>query len=82
LVGKAVAKELIFTGRKIGGRDAMSMGMYDQVLLCLSLYIYYQGILVSPSSQEVPWAVLQAVVAYHVEAKPRSTKLIPDPIPH
>ncbi|CAK9184998.1 unnamed protein product [Ilex paraguariensis] len=27
LVGKSVAKELIFTGRKIGGRDALSMGM-------------------------------------------------------
>ncbi|XP_059442696.1 probable enoyl-CoA hydratase 2, mitochondrial isoform X2 [Corylus avellana] len=29
LVGKAVAKELIFTGRKIGGRDAMSMGLVN-----------------------------------------------------
>ncbi|KAF3963120.1 hypothetical protein ACB098_10G038700 [Castanea mollissima] len=29
LVGKAVAKELIFTGRKIRGRDAMSMGLVN-----------------------------------------------------
>ncbi|KAJ7952563.1 Enoyl-CoA hydratase [Quillaja saponaria] len=29
LVGRAVAKELIFTGRKIGGRDAMSMGLVN-----------------------------------------------------
>ncbi|XP_040989875.1 probable enoyl-CoA hydratase 2, mitochondrial [Juglans microcarpa x Juglans regia] len=29
LVGKAVAKELIFTGRKICGRDAMSMGLVN-----------------------------------------------------
>lgn len=27
LVGKSVAKELILTGRKIGGREAMSMGI-------------------------------------------------------
>lgn len=27
LVGKSTAKELIFTGRKIGGSDALSMGM-------------------------------------------------------
>uniref|UniRef100_A0A2N9G3F7 Enoyl-CoA hydratase n=1 Tax=Fagus sylvatica TaxID=28930 RepID=A0A2N9G3F7_FAGSY len=29
LVGKAIAKELIFTGRKIGGKDAMSMGLVN-----------------------------------------------------
>ncbi|KAK4428460.1 putative enoyl-CoA hydratase 2, mitochondrial [Sesamum alatum] len=29
LVGKSKAKELIFTGRKIGGRDAMSMGLVN-----------------------------------------------------
>ncbi|CAK9185729.1 unnamed protein product [Ilex paraguariensis] len=29
LVGKSVAKELIFTGRKIGGRDALSMGLVN-----------------------------------------------------
>jgi methylglutaconyl-CoA hydratase len=28
LVGKSLAKELIFTGRKIGGREAMPMGMF------------------------------------------------------
>lgn len=27
IVGKALAKELIFTGRKIGGREAMSIGI-------------------------------------------------------
>lgn len=27
LVGKSTAKELIFTGRKFDGRDALSMGM-------------------------------------------------------
>lgn len=27
LVGRSTAKELIFTGRKIDGRDALSMGM-------------------------------------------------------
>ncbi|GFQ04455.1 methylglutaconyl-coa hydratase mitochondrial [Phtheirospermum japonicum] len=29
LVGKSMAKELIFTGRKIGGRDAYSMGLVN-----------------------------------------------------
>ncbi|KAF3448272.1 hypothetical protein FNV43_RR08985 [Rhamnella rubrinervis] len=29
LVGKAKAKELIFTGRKIGGRDAMAIGLVN-----------------------------------------------------
>ncbi|KAK9274606.1 hypothetical protein L1049_021856 [Liquidambar formosana] len=29
LVGKSVAKELIFTGRKINGRDALSMGLVN-----------------------------------------------------
>lgn len=29
LVGKSKAKELIFTGQKIGGRDAMSMGLVN-----------------------------------------------------
>ncbi|CAA0831624.1 ATP-dependent caseinolytic (Clp) protease/crotonase family protein [Striga hermonthica] len=29
LVGKSMAKELIFTGRKIGGRDALSMGLVN-----------------------------------------------------
>lgn len=33
LVGKSVAKELIFTGRKIGGREAMSIGMFTRKLL-------------------------------------------------
>lgn len=33
LVGKSVAKELIFTGRKIGGREAMSIGMFTSKLL-------------------------------------------------
>ena len=27
LVGKSIAKELIFTGRKVSGRDALSIGM-------------------------------------------------------
>ncbi|KAK4260340.1 hypothetical protein QN277_003468 [Acacia crassicarpa] len=29
LVGKATAKDIIFTGRKINGRDALSMGLID-----------------------------------------------------
>ncbi|XP_008238477.1 PREDICTED: probable enoyl-CoA hydratase 2, mitochondrial [Prunus mume] len=29
IVGKALAKELIFTGRKIGGREAMSIGLVN-----------------------------------------------------
>ncbi|XP_068318218.1 probable enoyl-CoA hydratase 2, mitochondrial [Pyrus communis] len=29
LVGKAISKELIFTGRKIGGREAVSMGLVN-----------------------------------------------------
>ncbi|KAL3499675.1 hypothetical protein ACH5RR_038768 [Cinchona calisaya] len=29
LVGKSLAKEIIFTGRKIGGRDALSMGLVN-----------------------------------------------------
>ncbi|XP_021288459.1 probable enoyl-CoA hydratase 2, mitochondrial isoform X2 [Herrania umbratica] len=29
LVGKSIAKELIFTARRIGGRDAMSMGLVN-----------------------------------------------------
>lgn len=44
MVGKAVAKELIFTGRKIGGRDAMSMGMYDQVMLCFCPIFSYRSV--------------------------------------
>lgn len=30
LVGKSIAKELIFTGRKVSGRDAMSLGMITE----------------------------------------------------
>lgn len=44
LVGKAVAKELIYTGRKICGRDAMSMGMYDRVLLCFCPIFSYRSV--------------------------------------
>ncbi|XP_021893676.1 probable enoyl-CoA hydratase 2, mitochondrial isoform X2 [Carica papaya] len=29
LLGKALSKEIIFTGRRIGGRDAMSMGLVN-----------------------------------------------------
>ncbi|XP_028071835.1 probable enoyl-CoA hydratase 2, mitochondrial [Camellia sinensis] len=29
LVGRSVAKELIFCGRKVGGRDAVSMGLIN-----------------------------------------------------
>ncbi|XP_043717093.1 probable enoyl-CoA hydratase 2, mitochondrial isoform X1 [Telopea speciosissima] len=34
LVGRSVAKELIFTGRKINGRDAISMGMINPAGSC------------------------------------------------
>lgn len=33
LVGKSIAKELIFTGRKIGSSDALSMGMLQENLV-------------------------------------------------
>lgn len=36
LVGRSVAKELIFTGLKICGRDAVSMGMFSPELLLFS----------------------------------------------
>lgn len=36
LVGKAIAKDIIFTGRKIDGREALSMGMLIPRLLSSS----------------------------------------------
>lgn len=29
LVGKSVAKDIIFTGRKVSGKDAMSLGVFN-----------------------------------------------------
>lgn len=53
LVGKAIAKELIFTGRKVGGRAALEMGMLNNELLCsscgLSSFCDDNEILLSPS---------------------------------
>lgn len=36
LIGKSIAKELIFTGRKIGGTEALSVGM-----LILTVILYF-----------------------------------------
>ncbi|KAL9438873.1 hypothetical protein AB3S75_024525 [Citrus x aurantiifolia] len=33
LVGKSVAKDIIFTGRKVGGKDAMSLGLVNYCVL-------------------------------------------------
>ncbi|XVF52552.1 hypothetical protein PTKIN_Ptkin05aG0027700 [Pterospermum kingtungense] len=41
LVGKSIAKELIFTGRRIGGRDAMSMGIYMHTNKLLFPFLYF-----------------------------------------
>lgn len=38
LVGKSAAKELIFTGRKIDGRSAMSMGIVSCSFLALACW--------------------------------------------
>lgn len=40
LVGQSIAKDIIFTGRRIGGRDAMSMGMQTNKLL-FPLPVFY-----------------------------------------
>lgn len=39
LVGKAIAKDIIFTGRKIDGIEALSMGMLISHLALFFLYL-------------------------------------------
>lgn len=39
LVGKSIAKELILTGRKIGGREAMSMGLVNYCVHASEAYL-------------------------------------------
>lgn len=41
LVGRSVAKELIFTGRRIDGNQAVSMGRTSLIYLLLQNFLYH-----------------------------------------
>ncbi|XP_043717094.1 probable enoyl-CoA hydratase 2, mitochondrial isoform X2 [Telopea speciosissima] len=61
LVGRSVAKELIFTGRKINGRDAISMGMISAILLVPAGGAYQRALEIARDiNQKGPLAIRMA----------------------